>query len=321
LEGFPEGIREGQDVAGVGEEETFRDDHREAFPEGRWLTYDEIAKIRGIGRASAVKLAQRERWQRRPGNDRTARVLVPVDWLKPARRSGDTSPEEFPESSRELSRIIGVLEAAIAASKEGAATDAAAISTLREQLAEANRRAHSDAAAIAEANARSDRAEQGREGERARADALRDRLNVMQAQLADAHAALQRAETADARAERAEQDKERAEHGRDAERVRADALRERLDDLTGKLSDAQAELAAVQDQADAASARAVAAVEAEQAVRQAEAEAVAGLHRELENAQKARAEAESHAAELRQAETERRARGLLARLRAALRSE
>ena len=74
-----------------GEEETFRDDPREAFPDGRWLTYDEIAKIRGIGRASAVKLAQRERWQRRPGNDRTARVLVPLDWLKPARRSGDTS--------------------------------------------------------------------------------------------------------------------------------------------------------------------------------------------------------------------------------------
>jgi hypothetical protein len=33
---------------------------------------------------------------------------------------------------------------------------------------------------------RADRAEQGREGERSRADALRDRLNVMQAQLADA---------------------------------------------------------------------------------------------------------------------------------------
>ena len=150
-----------------------------------------------------------------------------------------------------MSRVIGVLEAAIAASKERAAADAAAISTLREQLAEANRRAHSDAAAIAEANARADRAEQGRDSERTRADALRDRLNAMQGQLADAHAALQRAETADARAERAERDKERAEQGRDAERVRADALRERLDDLTGKLSDAQAELAAAQDQADA----------------------------------------------------------------------
>jgi hypothetical protein len=244
LEGIPGGIREGQDVVVDGEEETFRDDPREAFPEGRWLTYDEIAKIRGIGRASAVKLAQRERWQRRPGNDRTARVLVPLDWLKPARRSGDTSPEEFPEASRELSRVIGVLEAAIAASKERAAADAAAISTLREQLAEANRRAHSDAAAIAEANARADRAEQGRDSERTRADALRDRLNAMQGQLADAHAALQKAETADARAERAERDKERAEEGRDAERVRADALRDRIGALQAQLVEVEAEGAA-----------------------------------------------------------------------------
>jgi hypothetical protein len=233
-------------VVADGEEETFRDDPREPFPEGRWLTYDEIAKIRGIGRASAVKLAQRERWQRRPGNDRTARVLVPLDWLRPARRSGDTSPEEFPEASRGLSRVIGVLEAAIAASKERAAADAATISTLREQLAEANRRAHSDAAAIVEANGRADRAEQGGDSERTRADALRDRLNAMQGQLADAHAALQRAETADARAERAERDKERAEAGRDGERARADALRERLDAMQVQLTARQEVVAAAE---------------------------------------------------------------------------
>jgi multidrug resistance efflux pump len=49
-------------------------------------------------------------------------------------------------------------------------------------------------------------------------------------------------------------------------------LRERLDDALAKLADAQAELAASQDHAEAASARAVAAVEAEQWLRQAEAE-------------------------------------------------
>ena len=34
---------------------------------GRWLTYSELATIRGINRAPAVKLVQRERWQRLPG--------------------------------------------------------------------------------------------------------------------------------------------------------------------------------------------------------------------------------------------------------------
>ena len=49
-------------------------------------------------------------------------------------------------------------------------------------------------------------------------------------------------------------------------------LRARLQDLTGKLTDTQAELATTQDQAETATVRAVAAVESEQAMRQAEAE-------------------------------------------------
>jgi Domain of unknown function DUF29 len=54
-----------------------------------------------------------------------------------------------------------------------------------------------------------------------------------------------------------------------AAEARAKELRARLADLTGKLADTQAELANAQGQADAANARAVAAVEAEQAIRQA----------------------------------------------------
>jgi chromosome segregation ATPase len=49
-------------------------------------------------------------------------------------------------------------------------------------------------------------------------------------------------------------------------------LRARLEDLTGKLTNTQAELATTQDQMETATARAVAAVESEQAMRQAEAE-------------------------------------------------
>lgn len=74
---------------------------REHSPEefqGRWLTYADISRIRGIGRPSAVKLAQREGWERRPGNDGTARILVPVEWLKPAKKETPREPsrEELP---------------------------------------------------------------------------------------------------------------------------------------------------------------------------------------------------------------------------------
>ena len=49
-------------------------------------------------------------------------------------------------------------------------------------------------------------------------------------------------------------------------------LRARLQDLTGRLTDTQAKLATTQNQVETATARAVAAVESEQAMRQTEAE-------------------------------------------------
>jgi hypothetical protein len=145
--------------------EVVRERYREDFPEGRWLTYAELAAIRGIGRESAVKLAQRERWRKLPGNgrDRTIRILVPAEWLKAARQT--PSPEALPEAIPELSRVAGALEAALAA--------------FREQTEAANDRA-------AAAEARADRAEAGRDGERARADALRARLDGLQGELAEA---------------------------------------------------------------------------------------------------------------------------------------
>jgi hypothetical protein len=56
---------------------------------GRWLTYSQLAAVRGINRESAVKLVQREGWPRSSGNDRarTIRTLVPEDWLAPAKES------------------------------------------------------------------------------------------------------------------------------------------------------------------------------------------------------------------------------------------
>ena len=74
---------------------------------GRWLSYAELAEIRGIGRESAVKLVQRERWRRMPSNDRTIRVLVPAEWLKPAARRDRIGEDDSRPSGKRLPSSSG----------------------------------------------------------------------------------------------------------------------------------------------------------------------------------------------------------------------
>jgi predicted nucleic acid-binding Zn-ribbon protein len=72
-------------------------------------------------------------------------------------------------------------------------------------------------AQLAEANTRADRAEHAIAGERARADGLRDRIEELNAQLADSKAGLATAQDA---AERAGTQAEAAQHGeREARRA------------------------------------------------------------------------------------------------------
>jgi chromosome segregation ATPase len=229
--------------------------------DGRWMTYDELAKLRGIARPSAERLVQRNRWRRQRGNDRTVRILVPMDSL-----SDDMSDDVSGDVSADTGLLASTFETALAAIE---AAHARELATLKEQVdgaEQAQARAlamveqFASAARDAEEAARVERARSAAEiaDERARADALRDRLTTMQEQLADAHAALQAAESADARAVRAEQDKERAEASRDTERQRADraeqgreADRARSDVLQAKLDDVQVQLTARQEVIDA----------------------------------------------------------------------
>lgn len=44
----------------------------------RWMTYAELAKVRGITKSSATRLAFRKGWPRQTGNDGQARVAVPA---------------------------------------------------------------------------------------------------------------------------------------------------------------------------------------------------------------------------------------------------
>ena len=132
--------------------------------DGRWLTYDELGRNRGIDRLSAAKLAARHRWRRQKDNRGAVQVLVPTDWLTPQRGSADVSGARSADASGDPSADVSLLvEALKAVQAQVIAAKDVQIAMLTERL---------------------ERAEQGREAERARADALRDRLDEMQARIA-----------------------------------------------------------------------------------------------------------------------------------------
>ena len=58
------------------------------------MTYGALAKIRGITRPSAERLARRMKWSRLGGNDGFARVLVPLAFIEPAGDKGKDGPRE-----------------------------------------------------------------------------------------------------------------------------------------------------------------------------------------------------------------------------------
>jgi hypothetical protein len=106
------------------------------------MTLVELAEARGISKASAARLVRRHRWRRQ--TDNTGRVRAPGS-IRCNRAIGRSAA-----SPVDMSAIVSTLEAAII--------------TLRDQLEVAN--------------ARADRADAALTGERARADALRDRLEA-----------------------------------------------------------------------------------------------------------------------------------------------
>jgi hypothetical protein len=181
---------------------------------GRWLTYSELASVRGINRASAVKLVQRERWQRSTGNERSrvVRVLVPDEWLSRAKESPPDTASVSAMSREDTGMIVALMARAERA---------------EERTDEANKRADVAVALadhmlaqVAEATTRADRAEatavdlrreleaakadveqvvQGREAAQARADELLRELEA--AQIAQGEAEADAAELRQADAE------------------------------------------------------------------------------------------------------------------------
>ena len=179
------------------------------------MTYAELAEVRGIDKQSAARLTFRKHWRRQRDNHGTVRVLVPPDWQDRSRdTSRDASDDASRDLSRDVSRVIAPLEAAITtlrdqlerangrADRAEAATAAERgradalrdrLTTMQEQLADAHAALQGAEVAetrIAAAEGRADRAEQAIAGERARADALRDRVEAREADLVLIRAAL-----------------------------------------------------------------------------------------------------------------------------------
>ncbi|MBV8577829.1 MAG: hypothetical protein JOZ58_22690 [Acetobacteraceae bacterium] len=85
----------------------------------RWVSYSELSDIRGISKASAFRMANRRKWERRKGNDGTVRVAVPVSALE---RQSDTRSElrsdDRPDALSDANRRISELEVENAALRE-----------------------------------------------------------------------------------------------------------------------------------------------------------------------------------------------------------
>jgi chromosome segregation ATPase len=288
----------------------------------RWMTFAELATIRGISKLSAVALVRRHGWRRQRDNQGHMTALVPAAWAdtEPTNELTDQAVDKGDVSltARSLAALEDAIAALRAAKDSEIATLHSVIDGLRASIARAEDRAGRAETDRDAERVRADRAEADRSEDRRRADDLRDRLTAMQEQLADAHAALQAAAEADARAKQAERNRERAEASLDAERGRAGSLRAQIDELNAEMVVARAEAAA---HAEAGRAEERQRADAINALLEATQEELAG-QRELTDQTRADAErAHAEAEALRQAEDERRARGRWARLRVAWRGE
>lgn len=85
---------------GMNQGETERDAEPDA--ETRWLSYREIASVRGISQASAARMARLHRWPRRKNNAGVTVCAVPLSYAEPEQ---ERPPEIQPESPSEPKAI------------------------------------------------------------------------------------------------------------------------------------------------------------------------------------------------------------------------
>jgi hypothetical protein len=151
----------------------------------RWMTCAELAKLRGISAASATQLAVRRNWRRQGGNDKTARMAVPIGEIMP---KTDTPRMLGVMSGGDIARAIATLESALAELHDRAESTEKRMDRAEARAAVAERRAdRAEARALAaeaEATASRERADREASILRAQIEAERGRADQAEAEVA-----------------------------------------------------------------------------------------------------------------------------------------
>jgi hypothetical protein len=86
----------------------------------RWLSYSEIAALRGINRTSAERVVRRAKWRRQVDNQGVTKAAVPLSYAEAVRTSDDQvdSQAENPPDIALLTTLQGAFEAALNAKDE-----------------------------------------------------------------------------------------------------------------------------------------------------------------------------------------------------------
>ena len=157
-----------------------RGDHTDAV---RWMTYAELGAARGISTASATRLAFRRKWRRQGGNNKTARVAVPIGEAQP---KSDKSMMSGMTSGDYISEVVGGFAAALAALKERADAEAQA---LRERIEAAEAEGAALRGQLQAAERRAGQVEAEAMAQQQRAELAEARLSTAEAEAARLHEA------------------------------------------------------------------------------------------------------------------------------------
>lgn len=84
----------------------------------RWMSYAELARSRGISRASAARLAQRRGWDRRIGNDGLTKVAVPAGEETPTQHDAGADAAEDGPTVEALQAELAALAMELAEERE-----------------------------------------------------------------------------------------------------------------------------------------------------------------------------------------------------------
>jgi hypothetical protein len=167
------------------------DGARDDRGDGAWMTYKQLAEVRHISPRAAVRMTQRHRLRRQPGNDGQVLVWVPHDMAEPSQRQSQR--DDRGDDARDTG-LLAAFEDAVAGLRGQLDATNARADRAEAALTEANRRAASalslaegTLAQLADTNARADRAE-------GRVAAIQTGLDVART---EARAARERAEAAE----------------------------------------------------------------------------------------------------------------------------